>query len=338
MTEQSPIALCGIGVSPGVAHGPIAWLGLPPSLPDSDVPEPDRAAAQARLKDAFGAVADFLEHRAASAPAAAADVLLAQSMMVADPTLHQRAADELDAGHSAAHAANAAFRYFSDQLRAAGGYVAERAADLADLRDRVLAHLLGAPMPGIPNPGHPIVLAAQDLAPADTAVLDPSAVLAIVTSRGGPTSHTAILAKSLGIPAIVGCGAVTGLDTDTMVLVDGTAATVRTDPTAEEVAGARARAADRAAAIAAASGPGMTSDGAAVSLLVNIGAARDLAAAAETDSEGVGLMRTEFLYLDRASAPTRAEQQAGYAEVFAAFAGRKVVVRTLDAGADKPLA
>ncbi|GAA3818647.1 phosphoenolpyruvate--protein phosphotransferase [Amycolatopsis tucumanensis] len=328
----------GIGVSPGVAHGPVARLAEPPRLPEADAPEADVPAAVERARAALAEVAAFLDERSAQAGGAAADVLLAQSMMVADPALVDRIRARLEDGRGLAHAVADAFAGFRDALTAAGGYLAERAADVDDLRDRTVARILGVPMPGVPDPGHPFVLVARDLAPADTAVLDADQVRAIVTELGGPTSHTAILAKSLGIPAVVACAGAASLTDGTPVLVRGATGEVVVDPPDSLVEAAEAEAAEHAAALAASSGPGRTADGVPVALLVNVGAARDLAAAAAADSEGVGLLRTEFLYLDRADEPSVEEQRRSYAEVFQAFGGRKVVVRTLDAGADKPLA
>ncbi|NEE40170.1 phosphoenolpyruvate--protein phosphotransferase, partial [Streptomyces sp. SID7982] len=240
-------------------------------------------------------------------------------------------------GRDAPHALAEAFAGFAATLRAAGGYFAERVADLDDLRDRAVAHALGLPMPGLPDPGHPYVLVAADLSPADTALLDPARVRALVTEEGGPTSHTAILAKILGLPAVVACEGAALLTDGSPVLVDGGAGTVLTDPSPEQVAGAAAEEERRRRTAAASSGPGRTADGHPVRLMVNLGAPHELAAAAEADSEGVGLFRTEFLYLDRATAPGAEEQRETYRRVFDAFAGRRVVVRTLDAGADKPL-
>ncbi|GHF05024.1 phosphoenolpyruvate-protein phosphotransferase [Amycolatopsis deserti] len=338
MGEVDVRPVTGIGVSPGVAHGPVARLAEPPRLPETDVPEADVPAALERARAALAEVAAFLDERSAQAGGEAADVLLAQSMMVLDPALPDRIRARLEDGRGLAHAVADAFAGFRDALTATGGYLAERAADLDDLRDRTVARVLGVPMPGVPDPGHPFVLVARDLAPADTAVLDARKVRAIVTELGGPTSHTAILAKSLGIPAVVACADAAGLADGTPVLVRGASGEVVVDPPDSLVEAAEAEAAAQAAALAASSGPGRTADGVPVALLVNVGAARDLTAAAAADSEGVGLLRTEFLYLDRAEEPTVEEQRRSYAEVFAAFAGRKVVVRTLDAGADKPLA
>lgn len=330
--------LAGIGVSRGVAFGPVARLAPPPALPADTGAEADVDQALEQAKDALEAVASDLDQRAAVAHGPAADVLLAQSMMPRDPALADQVAKALAAGRSLPHAVADAYGVFRTALEAAGGYMAERAADLDDLRNRTVARLLGLPMPGIPDPGHAFVLVAEDLAPADTATLVREKVLAIVTERGGPTSHTAILAKSLGIPAIVACARASELRDGNAVLVDGTGGSVVADPDPSTVRRATSAAERLAAALAHSAGPGRTAEGKRVKLLVNLGASGDLAAAARVDSEGVGLLRTEFLYLNRTTEPTVDEQAHEYAAVFAAFGGRKIVVRTLDAGADKPLA
>ncbi len=334
-------ALAGIGVSPGTVAGPVARMAPPPTLPLDLPPVSDVIAEISAAEAALHAVASGLEARAAvageKAGREAADVLNAQAMMARDPGLVQKVTDRIKLGQPAAQALDASFDEFRQMLAAAGPYLAERVADLDDIRNRAIASVLGVPMPGIPTPGHPFVLVAPDLAPADTATLDPSVVLGIVTEGGGPTSHTAILAKSLGLPAVVACPAAADLGDERMVLVDGTTGDVVTDPSADLVSAAETRQQARRQALASSTGPGRTADGHAVKLLVNLGADRDLPSASAADSEGVGLFRTEFLFLDRPDAPTLAEQAASYEKVFAAFSGRMVVVRTLDAGADKPL-
>ncbi|MFE5581371.1 phosphoenolpyruvate--protein phosphotransferase [Kitasatospora sp. NPDC056531] len=326
----------GIGVGTGSAAGPIARMAPVPSLPAPRTVA-DPAAEAAAVRAALGAVVADLEERAARASGTGSEVLTAQAMMAADPVLADRAAELAEQGTDGAHALAASFDGFRDALAAAGGYFAERAADLDDLRDRAVAHLLGLPVPGPPDPGHPYVLVADDLAPADTALLDPERVLALVTVRGGPTSHTAILAKALGVPAVVGCTGAMELEDGRQVLVHGADGVVEPDPSPEAIARAAARDRRRRELLAGFQGPGRTADGHPVSLLVNLGAPHELAGAAAADAEGVGLFRTEFLFLDRAEAPGLAEQTAAYQQVFAAFAGHRVVVRTLDAGADKPL-
>ncbi|HVC73934.1 MAG TPA: putative PEP-binding protein, partial [Mycobacteriales bacterium] len=332
--------LTGLGVSPGVAVGPVARMAgrpeLPPPAPVSDVDgEVTRAAA------ALDAVASDLTDRAAGAGADAAAILEAQSLMAADPTLADAIDELVRGGSDAAHALAQAFGTYREMLAGAGGYLAERVADLDDVRDRAVAAVLGRPMPGVPRPGFPYVLVADDLAPADTVGLDPATVLALVTERGSPTSHTAILARSLGLPAVVGLPGAAGLADGTVVRVDGAAGTVEVGVDPAAVGAAAAELPDYA-------GPGRTADGHPVQLLLNIGSAADLVtgsagAAAElrdagvAAAEGVGLFRTEFLFLDRHDMPAPAEQQAAYEAAFRAAGGRKVVLRTLDAGADKPL-
>src|SRR5690625_4442111 len=176
---------------------------------------------------------------------------------------------------------------------------------------------------------------SSDVCSSDlTALLDPAKVRAIVTAEGGPTSHTAILARSLGIPAVVGAAeALEKLPDDTLVLVGGAAGTATVDPTEEEVAAAEALSAQ----VRTFDGQGRTSDGHHVQLLANVGEPAGARKAAEAGAEGVGLFRTEFCFLDRAEEPGIAEQVKEYRKVLAAFPGKKVVVRTLDAGAVKPM-
>jgi phosphotransferase system enzyme I (PtsI) len=329
--------LTGIGVSPGVAAGPVARMAPPPEVPADTAPAADAAAEIATALAALEAVAAGLEERAARAPEEGAGVLSAQAMMARDPALADKVGEAVRSGRAAVTAVAEAFAEYRSLLAAAGPYLAERVADLDDIRNRTVAALLGVPMPGVPDPGHPYVLVAVDLAPADTATLNAGIVLAIVTEQGGPTSHTAILAKSLGIPAVVACPEAAGLADGESVLVDGVEGAVTVTPDDALIRRALAAQEARRTALAAATGPGRTADGHPVQLLVNIGGDKDLPGAAATDAEGVGLFRTEFLFLDRPEAPALDEQRAVYRRVFEAFAGRKVVVRTLDAGADKPL-
>src|ERR687892_588765 len=329
--------LSGIGVSPGVATGPVAQMAAPPVVPTDATPSGDPEAENQAAMDAMRAVAHGLEERASRAPGEAASVLAAQAMMAEDPTLASKVGEGVRAGKAAVTAVVEAFEDFRAMLAAAGPYMAERVADLDDLRNRTVATLLGVPMPGVPDPGHPFVLVALDLAPADTGTLDAGRVRGIITEEGGPTSHTAILAKSLGIPAVVACRGATAIADGETVLVDGTDGTVVVAP--DEAAVQEALAAEEAkrAALGAVSGPGRTADDHPVQLLVNIAGDKDLEPAAAADSEGVGLFRTEFLFLDRPDAPTREEQQSVYQRVFDTFTGRRGFERTLDAGPAKPL-
>jgi len=329
--------LAGVGVGVGVAHGPVARMADP--LPEpSDAPSHLPAADEtARVQAAIQAVAGDLLARGQQAGGKAAEVLAAQAMMADDPDLADAIDMHLGQGKTAERAVFETFAEFRTGLHAAGGYLAERAADLDDVAQRVIAHLRGVPAPGLPDPGFPHVLVARDLAPADTALLDLDQVLALITSEGGPTSHTAILAREKGIVAVVGAAGADGLMDGEHVVVDAAAGSVIADPSAQDVVAAQVRIRERATAATAPVTPGTLADGTPVPLLANLGSPDDADDALRLGAQGVGLFRTEFLFLSAQQAPSVAEQQAVYTNLLAAFEGKKVVVRVLDAGADKPL-
>jgi len=328
--------ITGVGVSPGRAVGPLVRMPDPVTEPSRDsrlVEGADAEAEAERIVAAAARVRDELDARAARAHGDGKAVLEATALMAADPTLVGAAQQKVAAGLTSARAVWEAADEVAAMLTSLGGYMAERARDVADVRDRIVAELSGLPAPGVPDRVEPFVLAAHDLAPADTATLDPATCVALVTAEGGPTSHTAILARALGLPAVVSAPGVLDVAVGTVVLVDGAAGVVRTDPTADDIeqvrkVAARARTFD---------GMGRTADGRRVQLLANIGDPTGVAAAVEANAEGVGLFRTEFCFLGHTEAPTVDEQVTAYRAVLAAFPGKKVVVRTLDAGADKPL-
>ena len=333
--------LRGVPVVAGVQYAPVIRPGRLPVVEagtsDASIDEADRPAEAARFGAAATAVATRLRDRAAHAPGASSEVLAATATLAQDRAWLGAAEKRIKEGTPAARAVAAAVEQFVAMFTQLGGLMAERVTDLQDIRDRVIAELCGLPEPGVPLPDRPSILCAQDLAPADTAGLDPKLVVALATTLGGPTSHTAIIARQLGIPCVV---AVTGLDpvaAGTMVLVDGTVGTVTVSPdhaTAGEAVAAAQREAERAAHW---SGPGATADGHAVSILVNVQDGAAARSARQTPAEGVGLFRTELCFLNRETEPSVEEQADIYAEVLEAFSGRKVVIRTLDAGSDKPL-
>ncbi|MFJ1757902.1 phosphoenolpyruvate--protein phosphotransferase [Kitasatospora sp. NPDC088134] len=331
--------LRGVGVSHGVAIGQVRHMGtavLEP--PVAQVPAEEAPREQARARAAVEAVAADLVARGNLAGGEAQAVLEAQALMAQDPELLADVNRRIDAGSTAERGVYDAFAAYRELLAAAGEYLAGRVADLDDVRNRIVARLLGVPMPGVPDSDEPYVLLARDLAPADTALLDPSLVLGFVTEEGGPTSHSAILARAMGVPAVVALAGATELAEGVVVAVDGSSGEVLVEPGAERQEELRRGAAERKAALAAASGPGRTSDGFMVPLLANVGGPADLPAALENGAEGVGLFRTEFLFLDdSAQAPSEEKQVAAYRKVLEAFPGGRVVVRVLDAGADKPL-
>jgi len=331
--------LRGIGVGRACAVAPVALVAAPPVVPaDEPAPRDEAAAdaAEARLRAVLAEVGDDLRARsAATANPDLRHMLEAAATMAADPALAAEAARLVHAGAGPATAVDQAAEGFAAVFTAAGGDLAERATDLRSVKHRAVARLLGVPEPGLTLTG-PAVVVADDLSPADTAALDLSLVAAIVTELGGPTSHTAIVAGQLGLPCVVRVAGATALAAGTPVLVDAGAGTVTPDPTPEQVAVVERRGATEAV-IAATTGPGATADGHALPLLANVGTPADAREAADR-TEGVGLFRTEVLFLDARTEPSVADQTAAYAQVVEAYAGRKVVIRTLDAGADKPLA
>ncbi|MEE1621600.1 putative PEP-binding protein [Zafaria sp. Z1313] len=331
-------AIHGVGVGAGRVVGPVKHMPAPLAPPASDAAWPEGATAEteaARLKEAAAAVADQLRARAASAAPAAAEVLKSTALMATDSMLRKNSTKLITAGRNAESAVWEAAEAFASSLLSLGGYMAERATDVLDVRARIVAELRGVPAPGIPGSETPFVLVAEDLAPADTATLDPGIVVALVTSGGGPQSHTAIIARALGLPAVVAADGVGAIPEGTEVFVDGAAGLVRPEPDAADRASAEAYAAREP--LPTFTGRGALADGTSVPLLANVGGADDAVAAAAEGAEGVGLLRTEFCFLGRDTEPGHEEQVKAYRGVFDAFEGKKVVVRTLDAGADKPL-
>jgi phosphotransferase system enzyme I (PtsI) len=332
------VELHGVGVGRGVAVGPVLTMPEPLPEPAEQKHGGDAAAEKAAVAAAVTAAAAELQTRAGKADGAGKEVIEAAIQMAQDPMLADDVNARIDAGTTGERAVFEAFRSFQEQLIALGGYMAERATDLGDVAQRIIAQLRGVPVPGVPESDTPFILIARDLAPADTALLDLNKVLGLITRDGGPTSHTAILARSKAIPAIVGVGADAVIADGTRVVLDAASGVVTVDPSDEQVADAEKRIADRAAQAAAPITDGALADGTKIPLLANLGSPKDAAAAVALGAEGVGLFRTEFLFLDAQTAPTVAEQQTQYAELLSHFPGKKVVVRALDAGADKPLA
>lgn len=327
--------LRGRGVSAGVAAATVVRLAPALTEPAADVviAEADRDAEVSAIEWAAVAVANELRSRTDAATGEARAILDASRLLASDPELVSEATALVRTrGRSAARAVWETAVGHEKGLAALGGRMAERVADIRDVRDRIIAEILQVDMPGIPERDEPFVLVAVDLAPADTAALEGGSCVALVTEQGGPTSHTAIIARSLGLPAVVGVAGATGITPGETVLVDGDRGVIETAPTQERIDEAAA-----AAVVVEFDGTGVLADGHPVPLLANVGGAADAESAASAHAEGIGLFRTEFSFLDRADAPSIDEQVAAYRRVLAAFPERKVVVRTLDAGSDKPL-
>jgi phosphotransferase system enzyme I (PtsI) len=331
--------LRGIGVGRGVAIGRVVRMPDPAPVPEATGHAGDAVAEVARVAAALAAVASDLRHRASRVAGPASAVLEATAMMAEDPTLLAAVARRVETGTAGERALADAVEEVRSMLVAVGGMTAERAADVADVGQRALAQLLGLPVPVIPDSDEPFVLVAHDLAPADTALLDLTRVLALVTRDGGPTSHTAILARAAGLPALVAVTGALDVEPGTLVVVDAGAGTLTVDPSQAVLAEGRARIAASVTepSIPTPTFPAGLADGTRVALLANVSSPAEARASAEAGAEGIGLLRTEFLFAAGPAAPGVAEQADQYRRVFEAFAGRRVVVRMLDAGSDKPL-
>lgn len=329
--------LHGIGVSAGTASGPAVQVRPAPGPDTSEPPTTDVEEAKARVRTAMEEVATGLTARASHADDHARPILEATAMMARDPGLASGIDTQLATGLGITQSVHKAVEEYCAMFASLGGYMAERVTDLRDVGDRTICRLRGEPEPGVPELTEPSVLIAHDLAPAETATLTTETVRGIITSAGGPTSHTAILAAQLGIPAVVQVKGAMLIDAGTDVALDGGVGEVIVSPTEKEKAQLSERSRRRAEALAGSSGEGATRDGKKIALLANIGTADDAVSAAAKDLEGSGLFRTEFLFLERDQAPSLEEQTATYTTVLEAFGDRRVVVRTLDAGADKPL-
>ena len=328
----------GVGVYAGRVIGPVLQMPKPIEEPKDGLRlsgETAEAAAQ-RIKDASVRVKEDLLARAEHASRDGKAVLKSTSQMATDRALIKSAIKLVETQEMAPERAIwEAATSFADQMAALGGYMAERVTDIHDVRARIVAELTGQQAPGIPVSDEPFILAAIDLAPADTATLDPEKVIALITSDGGPQAHTAILARGLGLPAIVAAKGVTEIADGTIVYVESNEGIVDTEPTD----------ADREAAIKYANrkpiadfdGQGVLADGTRVELYANVGDGKSAEKAASLKAEGVGLLRTEFGFLGHDSEPSIETQAKTYKSVFDAFPGKHIVVRTLDAGADKPL-
>ncbi|MFO6504265.1 phosphoenolpyruvate--protein phosphotransferase [Corynebacterium freneyi] len=336
-----PVSLQATGVVPGVGYAPAVWVRPRPELPQEGaaIAGGDVDAEIERFRSAATAVSERLAARATQVEGNASEVLLATSKLTLDRGWHRAAVKQIKAGVAAESATMSAIEKFVEMFKAAGGVMAERTTDLEDIRDRVIAELRGEDEPGLPAVSEASVLLADDLSPADTATLDPDLFVAMVTSLGGPTSHTAIIARQLGVPCAVAAGAgLNAIESGTLTLVDGAKGVITANPDPEDARAAVAEAQRMAEKIAAWSGPGRTADGEHVQLLANVGDGNAARIAAEGVAEGIGLFRTELCFLSAATEPTVEHQADIYASVLKAFPESKIVLRTLDAGSDKPLA
>jgi phosphoenolpyruvate-protein phosphotransferase (PTS system enzyme I) len=339
--------LTGRAAAPGAAIAPAFVLA--PLLVLTGLPEKASGAPGEELARLLGALAraetelrELAGIVSATAGEDEGEIFEAHADFAADPELIRLAEEAVGRGTSAERSVVDAFGTFRELLVAsASEYLAARVADLDDVRDRVVKILMGLGTSG-DRPDRRSVIVAHELTPSQTASIPVDLIAGIVTETGSATSHAAILARALGVPAVVACNgvlAVTRAGVD--VAIDGRAGEVNVDPDPaerEEIARRREREEQRREVLGALRDePGRTADGHRVELAANIGSIDHIPAAIEAGGEGSGLVRTEFLFLGRMTAPTVEEQTKVYAEILRGFPGHRVVFRTLDAGADKPL-
>ena len=335
----------GVPASPGVAVGQVAQFTHDDIVLEERAADPnqERRALDAAIAAAHLQLETLRGRGTTAADAERAAIFAAHQELLEDPELLDRAAADIRRGASAAFAWRQAYLSQADRLlNLRSPLLAARATDLRDVGRRVVHLLVGRDRAARELPPNAIII-AEDLAPSDAASLDRTRVLGFCTTMGSATSHAAIVARGLGIPAVCGIDiAVLALADGTRVVLDGDAGTLRTAPTAEEeraIVQRQARlGAQRAGELASSAQPAMTHDGHRVEVAANVGDVEEADRIVPNGGEGVGLLRTEFLFMDRRVAPDEDEQTAMYERVIRAVGPeRLVVIRTLDVGGDKPL-
>ena len=333
--------LIGVGVSSGrCCARPFVYDSDPPAAM-LRLADPDPGAARRRLDEAIARSIRQLVHVetevAATAGAEHAAIFASHRLVLEDEEWLEPVHARIVAGEPAAAAVWAVSEALAEELRQIeDDYLRERAADIVDVAKRVLAELGCAATAALPGPDDgPVVLVARELTPSDTVGLDPAHVRGIATELGARTSHSAILARQLGIPAVVAVpGLLQAVRGARELALDGDSGACETDPDAATVETFSVV----VAAVPVVAEPVATVDGAHVSVCANAGSARDVADAVAQGADGVGLFRTEFLFLRGGTPPDEDAQAAEYAAAAAAAEGRPLVFRTLDVGADKPVA
>lgn len=336
------VEMKGLPAAPGLTRGPaLRWEQPPLQIPQYTPSDPE--AEQARLGEARRSAAKQLRELAhrieLDVGRAEAALFEAQAMFLEDAVLTERAERAIEAGQNAETAWHEACGYFAGQLEdMEDETLRARSADIRDVGRRVIEILTG--IQAAKTLVQPTIILARDLLPSQTALLDRSKVLAFCTAEGGQTSHTAILAKALGIPAVVGLGGgILDVPDGTILLVDGNSGRVVSNPTPELSADfdlrTRAYTETRLRDQGLAAGPAMTRDGHRVEIVANVGTVEDARLAMQHGAEGIGLLRTEFLFLNRRQPPDEQTQYSAYRTILDLMGARPVVVRTLDIGGDK---
>lgn len=343
--EAEPLSVTKVSATQGgpVRAAPGLAIGQAFQLRSADLDVPTEgagiAAEQAALATALADTAASLD----GAHGTAAEIAEAHRALLADPELAATAARHIAEGRSAGFAWRGATAGATAALRATGdALLIERIADLIDLERQVIGRLLGTAAPAAPALPKGAILFGEDLLPSQFLGLDTARLAGIVTAQGGPTSHVAILAASAGVPMLVAAGeTVLAIADGTPVILDADAGTLRIDPDADALADASTRLSAlrerRARELAAAHGSAHTADGVRIEVFANLGSIADAAAAVSAGAEGCGLLRTEFLFLERETAPSEEEQRETYSAIAATLGDRPLIVRTLDIGGDKPV-
>ena len=337
MTERT---LTGVGATPLSAVGSAVWyrpdenIELPEQPPDDTVePETERkrfAEAQERAREELEEERERAVERVGTDEAAVFD---AHIQFLDDPQIEGTIIDEIDEGVPAEYAVQDGFESGIEQFEGMEGRMSERADDLRDIRDRFVRLLTGTDRMALSEFPEESVVFAERLAPSDTAQLDPDTVAGFVTVTGGRTSHASIFARSLALPAVVGVGDdLSDIEDGTTVAIDGEAGDVIVEPNEEtrKRAGRNERADVQNKSVT-------TADGTPIEVAANVGQPIEIEGATERGADGIGLYRTEFLFLDREAPPSEDEQYETYREALASFPEGHVVVRTLDIGGDKPI-
>ena len=329
----------GVPAAPGIACGP-AHICV-----ERDIDYPLRGVSpsqeRAQLRAALETVNAELQALVQRSDKAIGEIFITHQEMLADPALMDEVEQRLGQGESAAAAWMSVIEAAARQQEALhDALLAERAADLRDIGRRVLAQLYG--VIDTPEPAEPYVLVMTEVGPSDVARLDPQRVAGIVTAQGGATAHSAIVARALGIPAVVGAGAaMLLLAPGTPLLLDGQRGRVSVAPAADELQRALTERDQREQRLqqawASRHQPAITRDGHAIEVFANIGGSQGIDKVVEQGAEGVGLLRTELIFMAHPQAPDVATQEAEYRRVLDGLDGRPLVVRTLDVGGDKPL-
>lgn len=339
--------LTGIAASDGIAIAK-AYRFVQPDLTFAKTTIHDIEAEQQRLAAALAKAEQELviirQQTFEKFSAEEAAIFEAHLLVVHDPELlgpiNQKIADEAVNAEYALHEVSSMFVALFEGMD--DEYMSARASDIRDVTNRILAHLLGVHIPNPSNMNEQVIIVANDLTPSETAQLDRNFVLGFITDIGGRTSHSAIMARSLEIPAVVGTGiATTTIQDGDYLIVDGLTGQVLVNPSAEVIADYQEKAlnyrAQQAEWSTLVNEQTVSKDGVHVELAANIGSPSDLDGVLRHGAEGIGLYRTEFLYMGRENLPSEEEQFTAYKTVLEGMKGKPVVIRTLDIGGDKHL-